>query len=56
MLIRLGFNNEQIRKLMNKDTQQVYRLKRLANYSLFGSRDASTLEENITKLQLQNYI
>ena len=56
MLIRLGFNNEQIRKLMNKDTQQVYRLKRLANYSLFGSRDASTLEENITKLQLHNYI
>jgi hypothetical protein len=56
MLIRLGFNNEQIRKLMNKDTQQVYRLKRLANYTLFGSRDASTLEENITKLQLQNYI
>ena len=47
MLIRLGFSNEQIRKLMSKDTQQVYRLKRLANHSLFGSREASTLEENL---------
>ena len=47
MLIRLGFNNEQIRILMDKDTQQVYRLKKLANYSLFGSQDASTLEQNL---------
>lgn len=47
MLIRLGFNNEQIRILMDKDTQQVYRLKKLANLSLFGSRDASTLEANL---------
>ena len=47
MLIRLGFNNEQIRILMDKDTQQVYRLKKLANLSLFGNRDASTLETNL---------
>lgn len=47
VLIRLGFNNEQIRILMDKDTQQVYRLKKLANYSLFGTQDASTLEENL---------
>jgi hypothetical protein len=47
LLIRLGATNEQLRILLDKDTQQVYRLKRLANQALFGSQDASTLEDNL---------
>ena len=49
LLIRLGVSNEQLRILLDKDTQQIYRLKKLANQALFNCQDASTLEDNLRR-------
>jgi hypothetical protein len=43
-LIKAGFNEQEMGMLMGKDSNQIYRLKKLANQKLFGTADARSLK------------
>ena len=47
ILIKAGFNEQEMGVLMGKDSNQIYRLKKLANKKLFGTADASSLKPHL---------